>query len=68
MSSWSCHGDCNLSLPSCRVPSVFLQRGKQEVCAGWMDYGNVPEARCMMGMEMNVWRLVGLEMRQIMEI
>lgn len=43
------------SLPSCSVPSVVSESCKQEVCAGWMDYGNVPEARCMMGMEMNVW-------------
>lgn len=34
----------------------------------WMDYGNVSEARCMMGIVMSVTRLVGKKTRQIMEI
>lgn len=43
------------------VPSVvFGERCKQEVCAAWMDYGNVSEPRCIMGMEM-IGGLVGLE-------
>lgn len=49
-------------------PISVSERCKQDVSAGWMDYGNVPEARCMMGTEMNVERLVRLDQRQIMEI
>lgn len=56
------------SLPSHLAPSLVPNAVNRKSEQRWVDYGNVSEARCMMGMEISVWRLVELDARQIMEM
>jgi len=46
----------------CNISCTFTNQMK--VCTGLMDYGNVSEARCIVGMEMSV----GLNTSRIMQI
>lgn len=48
------------------LTAISRSKLQLKVCAA--DYGNVSEARCMMGTKMSVPRLVCYDMRQIMEI